>query len=31
MRKFIASLFVTVIGLVVSVTPALAGSIGPTP
>ena len=31
MRKFFAALFVTVIGLAVSVAPALASGIGPTP
>jgi hypothetical protein len=31
MRKFLAALFVSVIGLAVSVAPALASVIGPTP
>ena len=31
MRKFFAALFVTAIGLAVSVMPALASGIGPTP
>jgi hypothetical protein len=31
MRKLIASLFVAVFGLVLTVMPAVAGSIGPTP
>jgi hypothetical protein len=31
MRKLFGSLFVTVLGLAVSVAPALASAIGPTP